>query len=252
MTATLAAGKHPLMAKAPSEDREKSPLVTRIEQRLAALETNATAVSLSIGDNKDLLRDILNGRTKNPRSDTIRKVADALQTTVEWLMEGDGAPRVPFLIGKPKSNIRHADLEAPWRHRMPGDVPVMGTMAGSLGGAFRFDGEVVEYVARPPALSGAAGIYAMYVEGLSMFPEHKPGELRFIHPGRRPQIGDSVVVTAQYSENGPLENFIKHLVRRTGDRIIVQQLNPPAEIEFDMKFVVSVHKVLTMNDLFGV
>lgn len=61
-----------------------------------------------------------------------------------------------------------------------------------------------------------------------------------------------MVVTAKYSDDGPYESFIKHLVRRTGERLIVQQLNPPATIEFDMRFVASVHKVMTMNDLFGV
>ncbi|WP_187640103.1 helix-turn-helix transcriptional regulator [Bosea sp. F3-2] len=231
---------------------EQSPLVRRILERLDALQTNATAVSLTISDNKDLLRDILNGRTKNPRTDTIRKVADALGTTVEWLMEGDGEPAPAPLAGRPTSNVRMAGVKAPVLATLARDVPVMGTAAGSLGGAFQFEGGVVDYVARPPALVGAKNAYSMYVEGSSMVPEHNPGDLRFIHPDRKAHIGDSVVVTAKYSEHGPYESFIKHLVRRTETKLIVQQLNPPATIEFDMQFVASVHKVLTMNDLFGV
>jgi phage repressor protein C with HTH and peptisase S24 domain len=231
---------------------EQSPLVRRILQRLEALKTNATAVSLSISDNKDLLRDILNGRTKNPRTDTIRKVADALQTTVEWLMEGDGEPAPSALPGRPMSNVRMAGIKPPALATLSRDVPVMGTAAGSLAGAFQFEGGVVDYVARPPALVGAKNAYSMYVDGSSMAPEHNPGDLRFVHPDRKVHIGDSVVITAKYTEHGPYESFIKRLVRRTGDRIIVEQLNPPATIEFDLRFVASVHKVLTMNDLFGV
>jgi len=29
-------------------------------------------------------------------------------------------------------------------------------------------------------------------------------------------------------------------------------LNPPAQIEFEMRYVAHVHKVLTMNELFGI
>lgn len=231
---------------------EQSPLVRRILERLEALQTNATAVSLSVSDNKDLLRDILNGRTKNPRTDTIRKIAEALETTVEWLMEGDGEPAPSPLAGRPTSNLRMAGVKLPALAGLARDVPVMGTAAGSLAGAFQFEGGVVDYVARPPALVGAKNAYSMYVDGNSMVPEHNSGDLRFVHPDRKVHIGDSVVITAKYSEHGPYESFIKRLVKRTGDRIIVEQLNPPATIEFDMRFVASVHKVLTMNDLFGV
>jgi len=246
------AGKIPLMKKPALASDEQSPLVRRIHERLEALETNATAVSLSASDNKDLLRDILNGRTKNPRTDTIRKIAEALGTTVEWLMEGDGEPAPVPLAGRPTSNLRMAGVKLPALAGLARDVPVMGTAAGSLAGAFQFEGGVVDYVARPPALVGAKNAYSMYVDGNSMAPEHNSGDLRFVHPDRKVHIGDSVVVTAKYSEHGPYESFIKRLVRRTGDRIIVEQLNPPATIEFDLRFVASVHKVLTMNDLFGV
>lgn len=240
------------MKKPASSPDATSPLVLRIQQRLGELGMTATAVSLKVGENKDLLRDIINGRTRNPRADTMRRIADALETTVEWLMEGDGEGPAPAMVGRPESNVRLAAIKPPVLGTLARDVPVMGTMAGSLGGAFQFEGGVVEYVARPPALVGAKNVYAMYVEGSSMVPEHHPGDLRFIHPDRKVNIGDSVVVTAKYSENGPYESFVKRLVRRTGDRIIVEQLNPPATIEFNLQFVASMHKVLTMNDLFGV
>lgn len=238
--------------KAETADSPQSPLVQRILERLDDLQVSPTALSLRVSDNKDLLRDILNGRTRNPRADTMRKLAEALETTVEWLMEGDGAATPPTIVGRPVSNARIVELKPPALATLRRDVPVMGTAAGSLGGAFQFEGGVIDYVARPPALAGAKNVYAMFIEGTSMCPEHNPGDLRFIHPDRKVGVGDSVVVTAKYSDDGPYESFIKHLVRRTGERLIVQQLNPPATIEFDMRFVASVHKVMTMNDLFGV
>lgn len=230
----------------------KSPLARRIEERLALLETNATAVSLKISDNKDLLRDIINGRTKNPRTDTMRKVAVGLECSLEWLMDGDGEPTPPLLEGRPTPNTRPADVDYPYRSTLIKDIEVRGTIAGSMAGAFQFEGGVVDYVARPPGLANAKGVYALYVEGTSMVPEHKPGELRFISAFKHPNVGDTVAITARYTPNGPYESFIKTLVRRSASKIIVAQLNPEAQIEFNPQFVVSMHKVLTMNELFGI
>lgn len=124
-------------------------------------------------------------------------------------MEGDGEAAPAPLSGRALSNVRMAGVKAPALSTLARDVPVMGTATGSLGGAFQFEGGVVDYVARPPALVGAKNAYSMYVEGPSMVPEHNPGDLRFIHPDRKVHVGDSVVITAKYTEHGPYECFIK-------------------------------------------
>jgi phage repressor protein C with HTH and peptisase S24 domain len=227
----------------------RSPLAQRIEARLAEIGQTMTAASLAAGDNKDLLRDIISGKVRNPRTDTVRRVADVLGVTVAWLTDGDG-DMPPPLVGRPSANARAASIPPP--ERTARRLPVMGTAAGSLGGAFQIEAGPVDYVACPPALVGAGGIYALYVEGASMEPRHGHGDLIFVHPGRKPNIGDSVVVTARYSDGGALESFIKRLVRRSGDKLVVEQINPRATIEFDMRFVASIHKVLTTNELFGV
>ena len=229
-----------------------STLGERIQERLAFLNKTATGASLDISDNKDLLRDIINGRTKNPRADTLRKIATVLECTVEWLMLGDGEPAPPLLEGRPKANARHADVEMPTRGTLIRDIEVRGTIAGSMGGTFQFEGGVVDYVARPPGLINAKGIYALYVDGESMFPAHPEGELRFVSAFKPPRIGDTVAVTARYTPDGPVESFIKTLVKRTSTKLIVEQLNPKATLEFDLQYVVSVHKVLTVNEMFGI
>ncbi len=216
------------------------------------LGTTAAAVSLSVSDNKDLLRDIINGRTKNPRSDTMRKVALGLACNLEWLMDGDGEPTPALLAGRPTPNTRPAQVELSNRDTLIRDIEVRGTIAGSMAGAFQFEGGVVDYVARPPGLLNAKGIYALYVEGTSMIPAHPPGELRIISAFKHPNVGDTVAITARYTPDGPVECFIKTLVRRSASKIIVEQLNPKAQIEFDTAYVVSLHKVLTVNELFGI
>ncbi len=127
-----------------------------------------------------------------------------------------------------------------------------GTAAGShLSGAFQLGDNVIDWARRPPAMNGARDLYALYVEGSSMEPEHRPGDLRFVHPGRPPRLGDSVIVQIRYAEHDPIQAMIGHLVRRTGDKVVIGKLNPEATVELKRGHVLAVHKVLTMNELFG-
>lgn len=192
---------------------------------------------------------------------TLRALAEALDTQVERLFSpppsgiaeaGNQATIHQFPTpAQAKSEVRLADVPLPLRSAMPRDVPVLGTAAGSLKGAFVMDG-AIDYVRRPPGLDGAAQAYSFYVEGDSMFPEHKPGELRFVHPGRPVHIGDTVVLQIRTNPNEPIQAFIKTLRRRSDAMITVEQLNPPITIEFARATVVAMHKVLTLNDLFEV
>lgn len=227
-------------------------LAERIQSRLDALGKTASGASQEAELNAGYIADIVKGKAKNPRSDTMAKIAKVLETTPEWLSLGDGEPAPPPLQERPTSNLRMASVTVPQRSELPRDVPVRGTAAGSLGGSFQITSEDIDYVARPPALHSVKGLYALYVEGESMAPAHNAGDLRFVHPHKPPAIGDTVIITAKYTENGPYESFIKTLERRSASKIVVSQLNPKATIEFDTRFVSSMHKVMTMNDLFGI
>lgn len=231
-------------------------LADRIRQRLAALDLTPYAASLkaSEGRSRDMIANILNGRSAHPRSDTLEKLAAVLETSVDWLLHGDGPPPPPpALAAPPVPNVQFSDARVPSRAELgERDLPVRGTAAGTLGkGAFQIDGEI-DYVVRPYAVRHVKDAYAIYVVGDSMDPAHPHGELRIVHPRRPCQIGDTVVIVARFSENGPSEAFIKRLVKRSGDRLIVEQFNPQATIEFKTDYIESCHKVLTMNDLLGI
>jgi len=150
------------------------------------------------------------------------------------------------------SDVRQADIVPPRLTEMERDVPVMGTAAGSEQGSFHFEGGVVDYVRRPPALIAARDAYAIFVTGDSMEPVHPQGELRFVHPGRQPRSGDSVLIQLQEQDDGSVECFIKILKKRAGGQIVTEQLNPAKDLKFDDAKVLYIHKVLTMNELFGV
>lgn len=158
--------------------------------------------------------------------------------------------------GQPSpAELRRADVPAPMTNRLPTDVPVKGTAAGSLArGAFQLDVDtIVDYVRRPPALMNARHAYALFVEGTSMEPRYFPGDLIFVHPDRPPRFGDTVVVQIRMGEHHPIEASIGVLRRRTGSHLVIGKLNPPdTEVSLKAETVIAVHKVLNTNDLFGV
>ncbi|WP_312126534.1 S24 family peptidase [Brevundimonas sp.] len=76
----------------------------RLRQIIAEQNTSARAVSLAVSSNSTLVRDILTGKSKNARGDTMAKIAEHLGVAVEELMTGVDAPVVrtaPELVELP-------------------------------------------------------------------------------------------------------------------------------------------------------
>ncbi len=124
-------------------------------------------------------------------------------------------------------------------------IPVMGVGEGGGEGKSLWNGEVVDYVARPPALSGAPSGYATYVIGTSMEPRYHPGELIYVHPGKPVTAGAYVLVQLKPpAEGDPPLALIKRLVKKTATRVVLEQFNPPRQIEAAVRDVVSIHRIV--------
>ena len=222
----------------------------RIKERMSTLGLTAEGASKKAGLDRGYLR-LLFDRHSLPKLDTLEKLAGALDTTSGWLLKGDKKtkalpppPTIPNPLNTPASSPNHV---------MPLDVPVLGVVAGNhVHGAFQLEAAVIDYVRRAPGLFGAKNVYALYVQGDSMAPMHKAGDLLFIHPDRPPRIGDSVVVQFKQSEGDYSEAMVGILEKRTPKTISLQKLNPPAIVDIDVRKVEFVHRVLTMGELFGV
>lgn len=245
-------------------------MIERIDELLAEQGKTRRGAAIAAGLGADFIRNLERRSGASPRAANLRRLAQELGTTINWLQSGEGGkyatPTVqvpaaekavealePMAVAVPQAALSLANMQS----AMAPDLPVFGTAAGSMEidghGGFEMEARVIEYVRRPPALSGVADAYAIYVEGMSMHPKHSDGELRFIHPHRRPRIGDSVIVQAKYSEADAFEAYIGDLVRRSGDRLVLGKLHPVAsEVEFEMRYVRSIHRVLTVNELFSV
>lgn len=226
--------------------RMPNVLRERIKLRLSETGRSPREVSLAATGKPDTVRNILRGLSKMPAADTLQLLAEQLGVGTDWLLglTEDRTPR--------RQSIRAVAPELP-RTATPVDVPVMGTAAGSHeSGAFQLNTGVVDWIRRPPALVGARDIYALYVEGNSMEPQFSPGDLVYIHPHKPPRIGDAVIIQQKLSAGDDITATIGILRRVNSETILIEKHNPKAEIPITRSVIISIHKVLTVNELFGV
>lgn len=233
----------------------------RLKTRISEMGLTYEGAAKRSGLDRSYFKTMFDRENSSPRGDTLRKIAKGLEVSEAWILTGV-AQEEPTpdnqqngsspADAKPMNSTVAAPI-LPQRHEMPNNIPVMGTAAGShIGGAFQFEGGVIDYVRRPPALMGARDIYALFVEGSSMEPQFFPGDLIYINPHKPPRIGDAIVVQTRISSDRPMEATIGILIKRTETHIVIRKHNPTAEVQLLRNGETMVHKILTMNELFGV
>src|SRR5262249_28656597 len=122
---------------------------------------------------------------------------------------------------------------------------------GGQGGAFELNvGDPIEYVRRPISLTGKGEVYALHVESDSMAPRYEPGEIILVWAARPALIGRDVVVQLRPGHEGDNPRaYLKRLVRRNDRELILEQFNPRKTMSLKMKDVLSVHMVLTRDEM---
>ena len=136
---------------------------------------------------------------------------------------------------------------------LPRDLPVHGSAEGGPDGAFAPPNSslVVDWATRPPGLLGLRQAFALICEGHSMEPRFFPGELLYVHPTRPPVPGDYVVAVLQDPAWDEDRGYIKRLVRRGAEHVVLRQHNPDREIVLDRARVKQLFLVLRNSDLYG-
>lgn len=220
----------------------------RIRERLKTLDLTEEGASKKAGLDRGYVRQLLRRNGKG-NAESMAKLAHALETTPGWLLNGTHEEHQAI----PSNEVSTASIEMPAFGSMPRDIPVFGSAAAShKKGASKMDASIIDYVRRPPGLSTAKNVYGLYVEGDSMQPIYHAGDLLIMHPDRPARISDMVVVQSKTNNETHPEATIGILYKNTNQIVELQKFNPPAIIAIDKKNVDFIHRVLTMNDLFGV
>lgn len=188
------------------------------------------------------------GQTR-PDRPTIAKIARATNADPKPLFEALDAAELGL---EPPTEVR-AGQEPPrpvafasW----PRDIPVYGTVVGGMTGDFQMNGEIVDYVRRPPLLANARNVFGLYVVSDSMFLRFKPGVPVLINPGRPPAPGDDVVIEMHPARgDGAGPAYVKHFVRRTATHWVCKQWNPEKEIEYPADKVLRVLRIIPPEEM---
>jgi len=199
--------------------------------------------------NPTFIRDALD-RGQTPKLGNAEKLSAALGVQItDWFLQPEAVNKtVP--AREPPGNSPELDLRV---DLMPRDFPVFGSGQCGNDGAFEFNhGEAIDFVRRPPRLSGVKDAYALYVTGTSMRPWREEGQLVYVHPGQPPKIGDYVVVQIKPQKAGEAPRaYIKRLERRTSTEIVVSQFEPQERRSWPLSKVVSVHRIVDWSELLG-
>jgi phage repressor protein C with HTH and peptisase S24 domain len=132
-------------------------------------------------------------------------------------------------------------------------VPVLGTsIAGSNGDFQMNNGEIGRVRETPVGLRGKRDVFGVWVEGDSMKPWKRPGQLVLLDPHKRPQNGDHVVVELKATppdEDHPA--LLKLLVARAGSKVRLRQYNPDRTFEVDARKIHKLHRVMELEEIIG-
>lgn len=124
-------------------------------------------------------------------------------------------------------------------------IPLYGQAVGGVDGEFVLnEGNKLADIFAPRELESVSGAYAVTVSGESMTPRYDDGEVVYVHPTERPVRGDYVVAQIHNPNEGPPLAYVKRLIRHNEGGLVLEQLNPPKELRFEHRAVVSVHLIL--------
>ncbi len=151
------------------------------------------------------------GRLRWPSTESIAKVLEATGSTVDQ-----------FLSYIPSSGSKLPDGSFP---PQAGSIPLLGFAQAGAGGFFDDGGfpagqgwDVVDFPASPDR---KPGVYALEVQGDSMMPAYRDGDVLIVEPGAQVRRGDRVVVKTREGEV-----MAKILMRQTPRSIELHSLNP--------------------------
>lgn len=227
----------------------------RLTKLVEGKELRPIAVRAKLGPT--YLRDVL-FRNNTPTLPNAEKLSAALGVSInDWFIELGGPEpkstqsglRRP---GENSSRNEHSRSVAP--QEWPMDLPVVGWVDCGEDGLFELQGDVIEYVRRPPKFAGIPDAYVVYINGTSMVPWKFPRMRIYVHPRAAVSVGDFVVVELhpERAEQDPRpRGYVKRLKAMNNQRIVLEQYNPPKDIPLSRSRIKAIHRVFDLDELLG-
>ena len=166
--------------------------------------------------------------------------------SLDWLIDGRGvlaAASEPPLAAPP----HNGEIGGPARFGGT-RIPAYGQAVGGRDGEFILNGNRIVDVLAPPSLQGVPDAYAVYVVGDSMEPRYFAGEAVFVNPRLPVRRGDFVVAQIAVEAGEPPHAYVKRFVARDSRQLRLEQFNPRKTLQFPVRSVISVHRIIMGGD----
>ena len=165
--------------------------------------------------------------------------------------EADPAPDQGFMdlaLGRPN----FVQVPPPARPDHENKIRELGLAQAGDRGDFYFNGETVDFHARPPGLAHRMQVYTIRVQGDSMEPIYSDGDLLFIDAARRPLPDrDAVIQFKPTDESGSMRAFIKRVVTINSEFVDLKEWKPKERtFRVPRSKIYSLHLVLKNNDMY--
>jgi len=219
---------------------EASPLVDRLKALIAAKQTNPAALSKAAGLNPRAVSDILEGRSLNPRVDTLQAIAGVLGVQVTDLI-GTPASDTPAPTGTLAARIEGA-AAAIGIHDIPALAALSGVEAEVIHGWSEGNRPTNREARAVAEALGVTSRWLLFGEGEGPALAASPGE-----PAGGPGSGSGAAVSLGAAS-------VAGAVAGSGDVIwIAEPLDRPQELEghtYKLKWPDSEHALyITINDI---
>lgn len=220
-----------------------------IQAKIEEKRVSLAAVSRAIGKNHAYLQQYLErGIPKRLPEDVRAELARYLGISESVLLEGvvNQRPKIVQVLSPPGHHVPPLGVTNVSPDTLLG---VYGMAEGGSDGWNLFNGEIVQYIQRPENLRGAPAAYAVFITGTSMSPRYEQGEIAHIHPGRPVIPGAYVLVQRKPAHEGePPLAVIKRLVRRSGTKVTLEQLNPKKQFDVLVDNIISIHRIVGSSE----
>lgn len=208
--------------------RDTKALATRIQERLDGLGLTPRAASLRTGRGPDVIRNIFRaaeqGKPYDPRTGTIAVLAEALEVTTSWLLEGQDTS-----LAAPHGE---AGYRPPAQCLGKLNLPVYAAVEGGPG-EIAWGSEPLETIPRPWYVENSPHAIAIVVTGESMMPVIRPGQMVVVDPRLPPIPTEPAIFISE--RHGEFKATLKELRRSTATDWVVYQYNPPEGQDHEFK-----------------
>lgn len=172
-----------------------------------------------------------------PDIEKIRQMASIMGVSTDFLLGIEGVSSADLATVRPdlqtKGGAKSGRLDAFKPEITPGsdlvgnrDFPIYGAAQGGAAGHLIINFDPIQHVRRPAILEGVRGAYGIRVDGESMVPAFRPGDIALVHPHMLPEHDTDVVLFDHDPKTGDAEALIKHLTGFTDKQWKLEQYNP--------------------------